>query len=411
MEKLFVRVTPAAGRAVFYRAGLRFDADWLEVDVGPDIADALNQEAALEVSSVYPGGPVMNVSDRAMPAGLAEAVSFVKPGRGPCLVKSGAQTLYLAAGTMAVVGGVPMVFDVDTPVVMPPLLAGTDYAVYVCADGTVRADTSFAIPVGYTASNSRKIGGFHYGLVAPGTTPGAGLFNTVTSSPLVSMVWSQGDVDAIAGINQYSIWDLAYRPASADPRGMVCVMDRFWVDIYLTGTNHIVTGTSAAGTDVASGTVLPIIPSAYGGNGSEEYTVLTWYEAAEIAFSQAKRLLSYQEFAAAAFGVTENQSLGGASATPPATLRQPGYTSKYGVEQATGHVNVWGAAAHGVAGVAWATGPRRGQSYGTPYAALFGGSRTNGAYSGSRASAWNNSAWASNWAIGLRCACDHLQLG
>lgn len=411
MQKLYVRVHPGAGLDRFYRAGLRFDVNWLVVTVETEVADVLAAEPALEVSSVHPGELVLNNAPRAAPAGLAETASFTKPGRGPCLVKTGPQSLSLAAGTMAVVGGVPMVFGADTPVVMPVLLAGTDYAVYVCVDGTVRADANFTLPVGYTAQESRKIGGFHYGLTAPGETPAGGGFNTATSAPLASMVWSQSDVDAIAGINQYSLWDLAYRPACSDPRGMVCVLGRFWVDLYFTGTNHIVNGTSKAGSDLASGSVLAKIPVAFGGDGSAAYTSLTWYEAAEIAYSAGKRLLSYQEFAAAAFGVTENQSLGGAAETPPATVRQPGYTSRYGIEQATGHVNTWGNNAHVSGGSAWVSNPRRGNSYGTPYAARFGGNRNDGALSGSRSSGWNGIAWNSGWYIGLRCACDHLQLG
>lgn len=37
------------------------------------------------------------------------------------------------------------------------------------------------------------------------------------------------------------------------------------------------------------------------------------------------------------------------------------------------------------------------------------GNRDNAAYSGSRCSNWNNSAWNSNWNIGLRAACDDDQ--
>ena len=144
----------------------------------------------------------------------------------------------------------------------------------------------------------------------------------------------------------------------------------------------------------------------FGGNGTLNYTTLTWYEAAEIAASQGKRLITQPEFNAAAFGVTENQSLGGASSTIPATVRQPGYTSKWGLEQASGHHWTWGNVSHGVGGSGYVFGPARGQSYGTPYAALFGGARNGAGSSGSRCSNWLNSAWLSGWNIGLRAACD-----
>jgi len=34
------------------------------------------------------------------------------------------------------------------------------------------------------------------------------------------------------------------------------------------------------------------------------------------------------------------------------------------------------------------------------------GTRTNGAFSGSRTANWNNNPWNSNWNIGVRAACD-----
>ncbi|HJV07850.1 MAG TPA: hypothetical protein VJ642_11195, partial [Chromobacteriaceae bacterium] len=170
-------------------------------------------------------------------------------------------------------------------------------------------------------------------------------------------------------------------------------------------------------TNVANGgTVLPKIPLAFGGDGKNSYTTFTWFEAAEIARSHGKRLLSYPEFAAAAFGVTENQSLGGDSAILPATTREAGYTSKWGVEQATGHLWVWGDCAHGVAGSASTANPDtiegagRGQTYGTPYAAQFGGARDYEELSGSRASRWAHTPWSSIWSVGMRASCDHQQL-
>lgn len=333
----------------------------------------------------------------------------------PCLVKTGPGSLAIKAGTTVYLGAGTVPFTAQTAVSMPPLIAGTDYSVWVKPDGTaVAVADPFASPASAPAMGALKIGGFHYGLVAAGTTPASGGFNTATSSPLVSMVWAQSDVDAIAGINQWSIWDLSFRPL-CDPRGMVCVTDSkgmgsFWFDIYFCGTRHIANGTSAYNTDVASGTVPPVIPSMFGGDGTTKYTTFTWYEAAEVAFSHKKRLMSYQEFAAAAFGVTESQSLGGASSTIPATARQAGYTSKWGGEQMSGHHWAWGSVAHGVGGSGWVSGPARGQSYGTPYVALFGGNRDSAGSSGSRCSYWNGAPWVSYWGFGLRAACDHLSL-
>lgn len=330
----------------------------------------------------------------------------------PCLVKTGPNSLSIKAGTTVYLASGHITFSSQTIVSMPTLNTGTDYSVWVGQDGSASAVADpFSAPASAPAIGALKIGGFHYGLVSPSATLAGGSFNTITSSPLVSMVWTQPDVDAIAGINKWSIWDLNFRPL-CDPRGMACVTDSkgrgvFWFDIYFCGTNHVSNGTSVYNSDVASGTVPPVIPAMFGGNGTTKYTTLTWYEAAEIAFSHNKRLMTYQEFAAAAFGVTENQSLGGASATIPSTTRQAGYTSRWGGEQMTGHIYTWGNAAHGSGGSSYLAGSVRGQSYGIPIAAMFGSDRGSGSLSGSRSSAWPNAAWFSSWGVGIRAACNH----
>jgi hypothetical protein len=55
----------------------------------------------------------------------------------------------------------------------------------------------------------------------------------------------------------------------------------------------------------------------------------------------------------------------------------------------------------------------RGKIYATsnaPVAVILGGYRDDGVYAGSRASHWNYYVWNTNWSIGCRFACDHLQL-
>ena len=293
---------------------------------------------------------------------------------------------------------------------MPTLTAGEDYSVWVLPDGTAQAvaDPFFA-PASAPAPGSVKIGGFHYGLVAPGTTVAGGSFATTGSG----MIWTQTDVDRIAGINAHSIWDLGFRPTS-DPRGMTCVTDAvgrgaYWVDIYFCSTNHIANGTSRYNTDVASGTVPPRIPLMFGGNGSNNYASLSWYDACEIALSHSKRLMSYEEFSTAAYGVTEGQSLGGASATIPATARQPGYTSRFGIEQATGNHWPWGVGVATAYGSTWVAGSGRGNTFWTPCVTTFGGSRGEGANSGSRCLANSTTPWVTSWSIGMRWAADHYQ--
>ena len=71
--------------------------------------------------------------------------------------KTGAQTLEVKANTSILVNSQMVTFFVNTSVVMPTLTAGTDYAIYVCTDGTIRADSSFTAPTGYTVNNSTNI--------------------------------------------------------------------------------------------------------------------------------------------------------------------------------------------------------------------------------------------------------------
>ncbi len=347
----------------------------------------------------------------------ADPVAFFKlDSSTPCLIKTAAQTISLKAGVRAIVNGLLQVFNANTPVVMPALTAGTDYAVYICDDGTVRADANFSAPTGYTTANSRKIGGFHYSALSPTETLASGGFATAGNG----MIWTQNDVNKIRGINEFSIWDLKFRPACEDPRGMVLVANRFWVDMYFCNTNPEVNGTSKYGSDVASGTVLPKIPTMFGGNGTAAYSAMDWYNANEISKAFGKRLIRYEEFAVAAYGVTENQSLGGGTSTIANTAHQNGYTSKWGLEQATGHHYTWGADSNfrpdgASPGYNWRNlNGGRGQLYihndlGLVYA-IFGGSRDAAAYSGSRTSYWSHYPWNSNWAVGLRAACDHLKL-
>ena len=223
------------------------------------------------------------------------------------------------------------------------------------------------------------------------------------------MIWTQAAVDRIAGINEFSIWDLAWR-CKGEQRGMVLdPQTEVWHAIYFCSTNHILNGVSRFNTNVASGTVLPRIPIAYGGDGTLSYGRMSQYEAEEIASSFNLRLPDPHEFRSAAFGVTESQSLGGIAATIPSTLRQAGYTSRLGIEQATGHQSIWarGNSSTGLGG--WVAEPNRGNANGNMFLILLGGTRDSAANSGSRASSSIFVAWNSNWLSSLRAAGDHLK--
>ena len=249
-----------------------------------------------------------------------------------CWRKTGPHRISLLAGTAVMVGSTLVEFKQDTPVQMPAeLTPGSDLAFYACADGSVRAATRFDGLPELPAGQWRLIGGGHISLTAADSTIRSGGFN--------GFLWSQADVDAIAGLNQWSLWDLFYRPVS-DPRGMVCVGGAFWADIYLCAQDYP-QGSSRAQVVVASGEQKPPRPAMQSWAVADDRPYSTgWYEAQAIALSLRKRLPTMHEFAVATFGVNEQQS------TPNFYVRQSrrasGYTSRWGLEQATGHLWVWG---------------------------------------------------------------------
>ncbi|NYT46312.1 hypothetical protein H0A64_15940, partial [Alcaligenaceae bacterium] len=344
---------------------------------------------------------------------LTQPFAFYKPDYNtPCMVKTGAQTLSIKAGTVVVADAVAHAFGVDTPITMPTLVAGSDYSVWVNADGTAQAVLDmYGAPATAPTPGAKKIGGFHYGLVAPGTTVASGSFATsgVTSAG-GSMGWLQADVDKLAGINQFSIWDLAFR-CKGEQRGMTYdPYKQMWAGIYFVSDSPHIYGPSAYNTNIASGSVLPFVSPAYGGDGILKYATLNAFSGHEILAGHGLRYPTYDEFMSFAFGVTEGQSLGGAASTVPATLRQPGYTSRIGIEQATGHQIIIGGPVVSSHGTVYAANGR-GSWFGSTSLVMLGGGRSDAANSGSRFAGFSNPLALSSWGISVRAAGDHLKLG
>lgn len=292
-----------------------------------------------------------------------------------CFTKTGAGTLSIKAGTSVTVYRYVTKYMADTAVAMPTLTGGTDYAIYVCTDGSIRADASFTNPIGYTTLNSRKIGGFHY---APGGN-----------------ALARAGGDSIPAINEYSIWDLKYRPACPDPRGKAQITPTVWQCIYPLGVSHPSQGASKFSDTIADGL-----------NPPPNYTTFTRFDAAEVLSLYGLRLPTYAEFSAGAFGTTE----AAAGSTDPATnILRAAFTSKFGIILATGNMWFWGAEfGGGEAAAGWvANTGGRGGTFGMENSAIFGGFWGDGANCGSRASAWNSSPTASTSSIGARGVCDH----
>lgn len=323
--------------------------------------------------------PVSGVTGPSMPR-LARSTFAKSDSMQPAFQPSGAQLVTTQVLAMTVADRVHQL-PTGTAVTLPVLVAGSDYAIYLARDGRLLADLNWSAPSGEPAGSTRKVGGFHVALTGE--------------------------------IFRYSCWDLDWRPKCPDPRGMVCINGMFWADIYLLGVNHHVDGTSRAGATIADGSSPPKIPAAYNGDGSAAYPNLTWFVAQDVLQSHGKRCPSWSELSMLAFGVTEATSVG---ADPVTTKHDAPRRSKWGVEQATGNMWVWGADIQGVTGETVATTYQsitsgRGSVYtGTTRAVMLGASWNSGAYSGSRAAYWANLPSDSASSIGGRGVCDHLRL-
>ncbi|MDP1866975.1 MAG: hypothetical protein Q8L13_11630 [Bradyrhizobium sp.] len=279
----------------------------------------------------------------------------------PVLKVAGRDSLVIRAGTYFAVYS----FAEDKPVQMPVdgLEAGADYAISV-VDGVAAAFRADAPPVA-----SDYIGGFHF---APGG-------NAVARS----------GGDDIPAINPCSLWDLNFRPACPDPRGMTLVEmpgRKFWTDIYLAGSNCSIDGTSRFGATIADGDDCPADAK------GKRYKKFDYATAAAVMAAHGKGLLSVEEFFAAAIGVTEKTAHAG---NPKVTGLDTPRTSRFGLMQATGNMWVWG----------------HDGDPDEPRASMFGGSWLHVGDAGSR-----YASVAFSWPeysvdnLGARGRSDHLQL-
>ncbi|TXI06098.1 MAG: hypothetical protein E6Q76_10240 [Rhizobium sp.] len=281
-------------------------------------------------------------------------ISITRPDPAAAiLVATAGDTIAIRAGTTVQVGEQAYVFEAETPVSISQQIVGADYAVLIDMGGK-----PYATPVAANPLTSPFLAGFHF---APG-----------------GCAADRNGGDATPTINPYSLWDLDFRPSCSDPRGMALVEakdgHRCWVDIYLTGVDHKDQGTSRHGVEIADGWSLPRL----------DYQV-----ASDIAAAHGKRLLTYDEFRAAAFGVTERSSADG---DPKKTGMDAARSSKFGLMQATGNLWIWGVDGDDE----------------DPRPSIFGGSWTDGSFAGSRFAYLGFWAEFSSVDLGLRAASDHM---
>ena len=265
------------------------------------------------------------------------------------------------------------------------LTAGKDYYIYIVAKdvtdsgtGTItktvelKGSINSTYPTGYTASNSRKIGGFHTLCQAVTSSNAPALIdnNLWQSHPAIG--YNAGD------IIPNSVWCLSHRPI-AEPAGMVYVdMIDKWVDIYLQ---------SGTGLNTAS---------AFGATVTDSRTHFDHQWDMEQV---KKQLASDNDFTMFAEGSNQNTAIYGSAAPNPKT--SGGHTDTSGkrmisgffVEECCGFLTQW-LNEIGVAGETnWANqsaSSNRGQSYGNNRCLLAGGYWGDGSYCGSRCRAAGN---------------------
>jgi hypothetical protein len=312
--------------------------------------------------------------------------------------KTGAGTISIKAGTYVLVATSMVSFSIATAVVMPTHTIGTDYHIYACTDGSIRADANASAPTGYTTANSRKIGGYHYGRVR----------NTLTVT------------DVATEIVPRSLWDLTYRP-KCNPAGMVDVYGNgsLWADIYLAAVDSAITLTSGV---VTAGTCRSI----YNGTPLTGIEGLHGYNFIELAKNSGKRLLTHSEWLAVAHGSpqgNDGDNLNAWSATTNAARTGTGQVARAvsfaGACDCVGNVWEWldeWSNDYSTAIAANWYNTMAGQNVGQQYLYhatglrmyLAGGYWPDGVLAGARALAVTIYPWTVATFVGSRFACDGL---
>lgn len=280
--------------------------------------------------------------------------------------------------------------------------AGKDFYIYACVpssgntpDIVLSANSTY--PDGYTASNSRKIGGFHCLCVSAGTNV-YGYINEGKDAEYLENMFADGSTVAngdtyhwltnfVQGdILPLSCWDLIHRPnENADVEGKVYdPKTNLWVDIYLpswhSGTSKLL---SINGGTIADGTSSP---------------AFHWYRFSQVFTNQGQRLPRQDHFVSCSLGAPQGVPIQG-SADPVTTTGHIATNglriiSNIGCEDVTGVLWQWGSESGTNTTTAFTNAFDAndknvgGQEYSKVTRPLFGGGWHLGAACGSRGSSW-----------------------
>ena len=284
----------------------------------------------------------------------------------PYPISSNKTTITIPNGTFVDING--SVYRTTSNVtVNAEVSAGSHYYIYAVVETTgglgFRISNNSTVPSGFTASNSRKIGGYNCLSANVGTISGHYLSGYTAGQVLPN-----------------SVWDLIHRP-KGDPEGYCYIPEvDIWMSIYLLSWN----GTklvSANGGVIADGT------------SSKKLSGELFSEQLHV---QGLRLPWRHEFIIGALGSPEGVNIKG-SADPNTTgghsaTNNQRIISNYGLEDCTGVLWQWCEDLGFAGGSGWTDSMynssvdsiKRGQSYGNLYRLLVGASWDNGALCGSR---------------------------
>lgn len=268
-------------------------------------------------------------------------------------------------------------------------LAAKDVYIYACAPITLSTEPVFVlslnstVPSGYTAENSRKIGGFHCLCADVGIISGHTLSGYVAGDILPA-----------------SAWDLIHRPRCSPEAMVYCDKVDFWVDVYLNSWdgNKLVSvykGVTADGTST-----------------KKFHGELFVDELAKLN----KRLPPRRVFQAVMKGSNELTSVEGSTDVTGGNVDTAGrrMISNYGCEDGCGFLWQWSEDIGFAGGSGWTNSVYNsrvdsaslGQTYGVLYRAQLGGGWGDGGSCGSRSVACDGSSASVNANCGGRGACE-----
>jgi hypothetical protein len=316
-----------------------------------------------------------------------------------------------------------------------PYKVGTDYFIYLCLQGSdpvIVISENSTYPNGFNANNSRKIGGFHYGVIRK-VTPEGGLWIPIDSNGVkfgASGIKWQDNVTV--GIVPNSLWDLKNKPRVSF--GGLVKVGGIWISVYQASVKSQISYLSGTnGLHVAGGE----LQSKYGQLPATGTEGLNQYTFNELARLSGLRLPLYAEWLAAAFGSPQgedgNNNYGWTQTSNSARARtgnrvnnstgaydavngvKPYAISAYNVVDCAGNVEEW-LADYSIRqdSTSWGWQDVLGAGMGKAYlpnntgliAMRAGGYWGRGAFCGPRAVLLNYYPWFVDGGYGARLACD-----